>query len=120
MSFQLNCPNCGKRAVTEFSFKCEYMERPEADADFKEWGDYIFLRKNKKGTQTEWWFHRSGCKSWFLVERDTTNNTDHKSIWYKDLKDKDIAPHDSQKNECSIRWLNSEFLNLMERVEMFI
>ena len=40
MSFQLNCPNCGKRAVTEFSFKCEYMERPEADADFKEWGDF--------------------------------------------------------------------------------
>jgi heterotetrameric sarcosine oxidase delta subunit len=48
MSFQLNCPNCGKRAVSEFSFKCEYMERPEADADFKEWGDYIFLRENKK------------------------------------------------------------------------
>ena len=88
MSFQLNCPNCGKRAVSEFSFKCEYMERPEADADFNEWGDYIFLRENKKGTQTEWWFHRSGCQSWFLVERDTTNNTDHKSFWYKDLKQK--------------------------------
>ena len=64
------------------------MERPEADADFKEWGDYIFLRENKKGTQTEWWFHRSGCQSWFLVERDTTNNTDHKSFWYKDMKQK--------------------------------
>ena len=49
---------------------------------------YIFLRENKKGTQTEWWFHRSGCQSWFLVERDTTNNTDHKSFWYKDLKQK--------------------------------
>ncbi len=41
-------------------------------------------------------------------------------LWYKALKDRDIAPHDTQKNESSIRWLNSEFLNLIKRVEMFI
>ena len=64
------------------------MLKSKWDADFTEWGDYIFLRENKKGTQTEWWFHRSGCQSWFLVERDTTNNSDHKSFWYKDLKQK--------------------------------
>jgi hypothetical protein len=43
-----------------------------------------------------------------------------RTIWYKSLEDRDIAPHDFQKNECSLRWLNSEFLNFMERVEMFI
>jgi len=37
------------------------------------------------GRQIEWWFHRSGCQSWFLAERDTLNNSDHKSFWYGDL-----------------------------------
>ena len=88
MSFQLNCPNCGKRAVSEFTFKSEFQDRPAPDADFKEWGDFVFLRENKKGKQIEWWFHRSGCQSWFLVERDTTNNTDHQSFLFKDFKKK--------------------------------
>ena len=83
MSFQLICPNCGKRPVTEFAFKSEYMERPKAEADFREWGEYVFLRENKRGKQIEWWYHRSGCQSWFLAERDTTNNTDHRSFWPK-------------------------------------
>jgi sarcosine oxidase delta subunit len=34
------------------------------------------------GRQIEWWHHRSGCQSWFLAERDTLNNTDHRSFWY--------------------------------------
>jgi len=37
------------------------------------------------GRQIEWWYHRSGCQSWFLAERDTLNNSDHKSFWYGDL-----------------------------------
>ena len=85
MSFQLTCPNCGKRPVAEFAFKSEYQVRPDADAEFKEWGDYIFLRENNKGMQMEWWFHLSGCQSWFLVERNTTNNTDHRSFWLDSL-----------------------------------
>jgi sarcosine oxidase delta subunit len=24
--------------------------------------------------QREWWFHRSGCRAWFIAERDTTTN----------------------------------------------
>jgi sarcosine oxidase delta subunit len=26
------------------------------------------------GVQREWWFHRSGCRAWFLAERDTRTN----------------------------------------------
>ena len=75
MSYQLNCPNCGKRAVSEFTFRSEYLERPAPDADFSVWADYVYFRENNMGNQTEWWYHRSGCQSWFLAERDTTNNT---------------------------------------------
>ena len=89
MSFQLNCPNCGKRAVSEFTFKSELKTRPAADADFSEWTDYVYFRENNMGPQTEWWFHSSGCQSWFLVERDTTNNTDHRSFWYNDSEQPD-------------------------------
>jgi heterotetrameric sarcosine oxidase delta subunit len=84
MSFQLTCPNCGKRSVNEFTFKSEYLQRPDAEASFAEWADYVYLRQNRKGKQVEWWYHRTGCQSWFLVERDTTNNVDHRSFWLKD------------------------------------
>ena len=87
MSFQLNCPNCGKRAVSEFTFKSEFKNRPAKDAEFSEWTDYVYFRENNMGCQIEWWYHRNGCQSWFLAERDTLNNSDHKSFWYGDLEE---------------------------------
>ena len=53
MSFQLNCPNCGKRAVSDFTFKSEFKNRPAADAEFSEWTDYVFFRENNMGPQIE-------------------------------------------------------------------
>jgi len=85
MSFQLNCPNCGKRAVSEFTFKSEFKNRPAAEAEFSEWTDYVYFRENNMGRQIEWWYHRSGCQSWFLAERDTLKNSDLIRIWYVDL-----------------------------------
>jgi len=38
------------------------------------WSDYIYMRDNKLGVQTEWWYHRSGCGAWFLAERHTKTN----------------------------------------------
>ena len=49
MSYQLNCPNCGKRTVSEFTFRSEYLKRPAPDADFSVWVDYVYFRKNKMG-----------------------------------------------------------------------
>ena len=59
MIYQLNCPNCGKRAVSEFTFRSEYLKRPAPDADFSVWADYVYFRENNMGRQTEWWYHRS-------------------------------------------------------------
>ncbi|MGJ3248717.1 MAG: sarcosine oxidase subunit delta [Elainellaceae cyanobacterium] len=82
MSFQLTCPNCGKRSVSEFMYRGELRDRPSSTAEFSQWSDYVYLRDNRKGTQREWWYHRSGCQSWFVVERDTTTNH-HQSRWFK-------------------------------------
>ena len=84
MSFQLECPNCGKRAVSEFTFRGELTSRPDARADFSAWTDYVFMRDNKRGEQAEWWYHRGGCKRWFMANRDTNDNTQQQCFWFKD------------------------------------
>ena len=73
---QLTCPNCGLRSVQEFGFGGEYNPRPEqplASSD-EAWTDYVYMRENQWGVQTEWWYHRSGCGLWFLAERHTKTN----------------------------------------------
>ena len=49
-------------------------DRPEPTATDEAWSDYIYNRPNIKGIQTEWWFHRQGCKTWFVAKRNTVNN----------------------------------------------
>jgi len=75
MSFLLTCPNCGVREVTDFGFGGESSPRPtERPASLRELGDYTYFRRNVAGVQREWWMHRSGCRAWFLAERDTRSN----------------------------------------------
>jgi len=84
MSFQLQCPNCGKRNVSEFKCKGEYRPRPSVGAPFESWVDYVYFKDNKMGSAVEWWQHKLGCQRWFIVIRDTKCNTDHRSFWYED------------------------------------
>jgi len=46
---------------------------PAAVSD-QEWADYLYMRRNELGVQTEWWYHRAGCGQWFLAERHTLTN----------------------------------------------
>jgi sarcosine oxidase subunit delta len=72
----LDCPNCGARNVSEFRYGGEVNARPKdpAAADEHAWNDFLFMRNNVSGLQTEWWLHRNGCGLWFLAERDTLTN----------------------------------------------
>lgn len=72
----LNCPNCGSRNVQEFRYGGEYNPRPKKPLEVSEvrWAAYVYMRANKLGVQTEWWYHRAGCKLWFLAERHTKTN----------------------------------------------
>jgi heterotetrameric sarcosine oxidase delta subunit len=87
VSFLLDCPNCGRRPVAEFAFRGEYKKRPSQEEPFETWAGYVFMAKNLPGSQIEWWQHRSGCQRWFLVRRDSTNNTDHESFWFEERGD---------------------------------
>jgi heterotetrameric sarcosine oxidase delta subunit len=74
VSFVLTCPNCGAREVTDFAFGGELSPRPQDRPSFRELSTYNYFRRNTAGVQREWWFHRSGCRAWFIAERDTTTN----------------------------------------------
>ena len=39
----------------------------------KEWGDYLFMRKNPRGVHREQWLHTQGCRRWFMATRDTVS-----------------------------------------------
>ena len=70
----VECPNCGVREVTDFGFGGEISPRPKSRPSFRELNTYNYFRRNVAGVQREWWFHRSGCRAWFIAERDTTTN----------------------------------------------
>jgi heterotetrameric sarcosine oxidase delta subunit len=74
MSFVLSCPNCGAREVTDFACGGEVAARPAEKPAFRELNAYVYFRRNVAGVQREWWYHRSGCRAWFLAERDTRTN----------------------------------------------
>lgn len=72
----IECPWCGVRDETEFNCVGEaHIARPlepEKLSD-EEWADYLFMRKNPKGTHREQWLHAAGCRRYFNVERDTVS-----------------------------------------------
>ena len=74
MSFQISCPHCGARSVYEFRFGGEVKTRPAPGASEQAWFEYSYVKVNEAGVQKEWWYHRSGCRTWFQAERDTRTN----------------------------------------------
>ena len=74
MSFVLSCPFCGVREVTDFGYGGEVSTRPASRPTVRELGAYNYFRTNVAGVQREWWYHRSGCRAWFIAERDTRTN----------------------------------------------
>lgn len=70
----IQCPWCGERAETEFNYGGEAgIVRPTNSEQMsdREWGDYVFMRKNPMGLHREQWVHTHGCRRWFVAERDT-------------------------------------------------
>jgi len=76
----IECPWCGPRAESEFSCGGEAdiarPLEPEKLSD-REWGDYLFMRKNPRGVHREQWLHTQGCRRWFMATRDTVSYAFH-------------------------------------------
>ena len=72
----IECPYCGVRDESEFSYAGEaHIARPletEKLTD-EEWADYLFMRKNPRGTHREQWLHAAGCRRYFNAVRDTVS-----------------------------------------------
>ncbi len=75
---RINCPYCGERDHSEFSYGGDgSIVYPALDASEQEWHDAVFMRENICGVQTETWHHVNGCRMWLLVERDTMTHEIH-------------------------------------------
>lgn len=72
MTLEIACPNCGTRPHREFAFGGE--DRPHAGADPATEFERVFYPANVEGVQRERWYHALGCRSWFVVTRDTRTN----------------------------------------------
>ncbi len=72
----IECPYCGKRDESEFSYAGEaHIARPLETEKLSDaqWADYLFMRKNPKGTHREQWLHAAGCRRYFNAVRDTVS-----------------------------------------------
>lgn len=81
MTFLIPCPNCGAREATEFSFGGEITDHPTPEATDEALARALYFRRNANGLQTERWYHRDGCRRWFLAVRDTATNEVERTAW---------------------------------------
>lgn len=71
----ITCPNCGPRNSSEFAYFGETKPRPAVnETDLAEWSSYLFMKRNPAGWTTEHWYHREGCRTFLVAERDTVTN----------------------------------------------
>ena len=84
MTFLIPCPGCGPREALEFSYGGEVIRRAGPTASDEELAAALFFRRNVSGWQTEWWFHRDGCRRWFVAERHTVTNEIRSTAWPAD------------------------------------
>ena len=69
---RINCPWCGLRNESEFSYCGDAtIERPADDAPMDAWYDYVYSRENPRGAHAEYWQHVQGCRALVKVVRDT-------------------------------------------------
>ena len=91
----IECPWCGARDESEFSYggEADITRPPDPDAlTDEEWADYLFMRRNTKGLHREQWVHDQGCRRWFVLERDTVSYQITKESLGTDLNPSPASP----------------------------
>ena len=81
MTYLISWPGCGERGVDDYRYGGSVLKRPGYDDDPELWDSYFYLRVNRAGMEKEWWYHRMGCKQWFIAERDSTTNQVSATYW---------------------------------------
>ena len=73
----INCPFCGMRSETEFTYGGPVVERRPDDPQLmldEEWVEYLTVVPNPMGPVRERWWHSKGCNRWLVIERDTVTH----------------------------------------------
>ena len=72
----IDCPFCGPRDHSEFSYgEDASISYPDVDnLDLEAWYEAVFERENPRGPHLEKWHHQQGCRMWLVVERDTVTH----------------------------------------------
>ena len=61
----------------EFRFVGDAGKRPDpSTAAPDEWRAYLYLQGNEAGFVNETWYHRAGCRRYFVVERHLGDERD--------------------------------------------
>lgn len=69
------CPNCGPRNQSDLRLVGASLSRPDPNtASRAEWGSYLYLRENPADWLKETWYCRSGCRTYFSLERNQATN----------------------------------------------
>ena len=70
---RINCPHCGLRDHSEFTYQGDAKRRlmPGLSEGEERWIRYVYERDNPKGPHWELWQHTGGCRCWVEVKRDT-------------------------------------------------
>ena len=72
---RIQCPNCGERAIEEFTYRgAAAPERPALNAPLEAHFAYVYIRANPAGRHLEHWHHAGGCRAWLVVERSTISH----------------------------------------------
>ncbi|MGH2465920.1 MAG: sarcosine oxidase subunit delta [Candidatus Limnocylindrales bacterium] len=72
---ELDCPNCGRRPIEEFTFGGERPTVPDRISDLLARDvDYAWMHDNVNGATSERWFHAAGCRRWLTVHRNTSQS----------------------------------------------
>ena len=66
---QIDCPHCGKRAQSEFTYERTVDSVVSLDASPDAAMVSLFSRANPRGLDEEIWRHTFGCRAWLVLTR---------------------------------------------------
>ncbi len=72
----INCPHCGERDQSEFSYGGRYAKYPALDstASIEKWHRAIHLHHSSQNLIREYWYHECGCEQWIEIDRDVDSH----------------------------------------------
>ncbi len=70
----IECPACGPRNSSEFSYSGKVKPRPTGTPSQAQWRKYLYEKDNYARVNVERWFHVTGCRRFLDVERHSVTN----------------------------------------------